>query len=101
MQTEKEQPPALGIVEEIRQRLEKITPLEKLWTNPDGAWVLYGRPDSAVVCQRGDWNHRADESLANARLFASSARLLRAALSEIERLEKENHDLRRDLWLAR
>lgn len=48
-----------------------------LWHNEKGAFVI--GPDSAILCQRNDWEHRAAESIANGRLMAASPDLLVAA----------------------
>jgi hypothetical protein len=52
--------------------------LWSLWSNENGGWSIEAG-DSAVVCQRADWNHRAAESTANGRLFMAARELLAAA----------------------
>ncbi len=55
-----------------------------LWTNTVGAFTitLGTKGDGAVLAGRNDWNHNAEESQANARLFFASRELF-VALRDI------------------
>lgn len=47
-----------------------------LWHNEKGAFVIGAAPEGTILCQRNDWDHRAAESTANARLIAAAPDLL-------------------------
>lgn len=51
----------------------------KLWQNDVGAFVI-SQGDAAILCQRNDWDHRAAESSANARLISAAPDMLEALM---------------------
>jgi hypothetical protein len=41
-------------------------------TRPDGSFSIESRRRPTILCQRAAWRHRAEESIANARLIAAA-----------------------------
>lgn len=50
----------------------------RLFVGEQGAFVIEDENNIAVLCQRADWPHRAEESKANGRLIAAAPDLLDA-----------------------
>ena len=64
--------------------MTQITHMTGHWVfleNRFGGWSIQSG-DEIIIAQRSDWNHRAQESLANGRLFFASRELLAACKAQ-------------------